>query len=231
MKKILISFIITVLTICMCNFSYAETEPNIELNLTEERTITREDETVTLILSFGKFTEIEENALLGYEAILEYDENIFEKVTVKGLNGWIVSYSDTTKRIVSDPKVGQEQTNIAEIIFTVKEGAELGTTTIKLKDILLSDDINDFEYNKESRITIKEVEKEEGKTTPIQPDNTTEQPSEDKTVTITPTTKTEQTKASTEIPYAGVKSIIAIIVTIIIIAIISIVRYKSIEIK
>lgn len=229
MKKILISFIITVMAISICNFSYAETEPNIELNLTKEQTITQEDKTVILTLSFGKFMAIEENPLLGYEAILEYDENIFEKVTIEGLNGWVVNYSDMTKRIVSDPKVGKENTDIAKLTFTLKEEVKLGTATIKLKDILLSDDINDFEYNKESKIIIKEVEKEETKPTPIQPDNTLKQPAEDKTVTSN--TKLEPTKATTQIPHAGIKSIVTIIIIVIIIAIISIIKYKSIEIK
>ena len=103
MKKILISFILILLIISFGLLSYkVEAEDvNIELSLTPTATVNLGDKnTVELTLSLGEFTGIEGNPTLGYEAVLDYDENLIEQVTVQELNGWDVDYVESTKKIL-----------------------------------------------------------------------------------------------------------------------------------
>lgn len=157
MKKVIISFMAIILVILGGINSYA-IDANIELNLTGPTTIEQETKTVTLTLALGNFTEITDNCVLGYEATLEYDKNIFEGVTVKGLNGWTSNYSDSTGIIIGDIASAKANTKITEIVFTLKEGVQPTTTDIKLNNIILTNDENDFEYNKKVTVTIQEKE-------------------------------------------------------------------------
>jgi len=134
MKKILVSSIIILIILSIAISSYAvevggdtqeEVTPKIEVKFKAAEN--NNENTIKLVLSLGKFTAIKENAMIGYEAKLNYEEEIFETVEakdVKGLNGWTATYSPITKAIIGDPIVGKEDTEIAEITLTLKEGVE-----------------------------------------------------------------------------------------------------------
>lgn len=253
-KKILITFVIVIISICgICisnvkaatsveeqkDSNQEEQQPeqaSIEFNLTNKATITEGEKTVTLKISLGKFTGIKEDTIIGYQAKLSYDDTIFEAVEVKGLNGWTVTYSEKTKKLVADPKIGVENTEIAELVFTLKDGIKTGSTIVKLTDILLTDDTNDFTYNKEATITIEE-KKEPIVPNPDDENNNNQndvQNQEDITnqeETKTPATEPDPTVSKEKLPSAGIGNIIFAIIVISIISIMLIIRYKSIETK
>ena len=244
-KKILITFVIAIISIygiCISNVKALTVgeEPeqtSIEFNLTNKVTITEGEKAVKLKISLGKFTGIKEDVIMGYQAKISYDDTIFESVKVKGLNGWTVTYSENTKKLVADPKIGVENTEIAEIEITLKEGIKAGSTIVKLTDILLTDDTNDFTYNKEATITIEE------KKEPIVPEpndgnnnnqNDGQEQKEDitnKEETQTPATEPDPTVSKEKLPSAGIGNIIIIAMVLTVTATIFIIKYKSIETK
>lgn len=164
MTILIIAMILTIGTIS----SFAEGEANIELNLNGQTTINEDAKTVELTLSLGDFTGVEDGATLGYQATLEYDENMFQSVEVEGLNGWTANYESSTKVLLGDVDRANPNTDITKITLTLKDDVQPGTEgKVQINNILLTDGNNDFTFNKE--VTVK---MEEEVTTPVEDDNT-----------------------------------------------------------
>ena len=184
MKKIVITIFVVLIIIAMSSLSQATTiekNPNIPITLTGTKEIAQDKNTVDIILSLGEFTDIPEEPLMGYEAILEYDKNIFSSVAVEGLNNWNASYEEDTGRLMGEIlTVGEQNKQITKITFTLKENATIGTTTVRLTSGLLTvNDEIDFEFEKEIPITIIEkTEEEDQNENTNSSDNTTEDTTE-----------------------------------------------------
>lgn len=164
MTILIIAMILTIGTIS----SFAEGEANIELNLNGQTTINEDTKTVELTLSLGDFTGVEDGATLGYQATLEYDENMFQSVEEEGLNGWTANYESSTKVLLGDVDRANPNTDITKITLTLKDDVQPGTEgKVQINNILLTDGNNDFTFNKE--VTVK---MEEEVTTPVEDDNT-----------------------------------------------------------
>ena len=164
MAILIIAMILTIGTIS----SFAEGEANIKLNLNGQTTINEDTKTVELTLSLGDFTGVEAGATLGYQATLEFDENMFQSVEVEGLNGWTANYESSTKVLLGDVDRANPNTDITKITLTLKDDVQPGTEgKVQINNILLTDGNNDFTFNKE--VTVK---MEEEVTTPVEDDNT-----------------------------------------------------------
>ena len=164
MTILIIAMILTIGTIS----SFAEGEANIKLNLNGQTTINEDTKTVEFTLSLGDFTGVEDGATLGYQATLEYDENMFQSVEVEGLNGWTANYESSTKVLLGDVDRANPNTDITKITLTLKDDVQPGTEgKVQINNILLTDGNNDFTFNKE--VTVK---MEEEVTTPVEDDNT-----------------------------------------------------------
>ena len=114
MKKAIIGFIIFLAIISIVLVSYADENP---LTVTaNKKHLSQNDYTVTLTVSLGAFTDIPDDAILSYEAVLEYDNEIFASVEENGLNGWTAVYEPSTKKIVGESvRAAQENTDITSI--------------------------------------------------------------------------------------------------------------------
>ena len=164
MTILIIAMILTIGTIS----SFAEGEANIELNLNGQTTVNKDTKTVELTLLLGDFTGVEAGATLGYQATLEFDENMFQSVEVEGLNGWTANYESSTKVLLGDVDKANPNTDITKITLTLKDDVQPGTEgKVQINNILLTDGNNDFTFNKE--VTVK---MEEEVTTPVEDDNT-----------------------------------------------------------
>ena len=164
MTILIVAMILTIGTIS----SFAEGEANIELNLNGQTTVNKDTKTVELTLLLGDFTGVEAGATLGYQATLEFDENMFQSVEVEGLNGWTANYESSTKVLLGDVDKANANTDITKITLTLKDDVQPGTEgKVQINNILLTDGNNDFTFNKE--VTVK---MEEEVTTPVEDDNT-----------------------------------------------------------
>lgn len=254
MKKIFISIIVLLMTISIYQVSFAvKGQSSIPLNFTGANKISQDTKNITFTVSLGEFTEIPQNPIIGYEAILEYDKNIFSSVTVEGLNNWKADYAEGTGRLLGETlTIGEANKEITKITLTLKDGVEPGTTTVKLKSVLLTvnDDL-DFNYEKEATLTIEkkaeeEQPKEDKNEVPAQ--NTTEEDktkdeSKDKTEKEQETDNSkksnntqvkaneDKTTSTKKLPATGMGKVAMIVTVVAIIGIGCLIKYKSIEIK
>ena len=117
--------------------------------------INKNDTTYTLHIKIDELSGVEEGNVAGFEAILNYDENIFEKVNITGQNGWDVTYSEDTKKMVGLVDNISANKNIASIEFKLKENLNIDTSTnITITQLSISDDIH---LNKSIENISKEV--------------------------------------------------------------------------
>lgn len=259
MKKIIsMIFIIIILIAGTVNVKATDEQAkNIELNVSGQTTIGVDERTVEVIIALGNFTGISENIVLGYQATLEYDENMFDSIKVEGLNSWTATYEESTQILIGElaTATAKANTNITKITLTLKDGIEPGTMgTINLKNIELTDGTNDFTYNKSITVKVEEEKTEEpntnttGDTNTIQ-DNTTNTNEQNQagnlvdnkvSATNTPNSASglnkvnsnnvDNTKAVKSIPKAGMTNILIIGICVITIAGI-IFKIKSRKIK
>lgn len=246
MKKLVVSMMIILMILSIGVTTYAQelsnteqgTEgadtaktPRVEVKIKPEKS--EDEKTITLTLSLGKFTNVKENAMLGYEAKLDYKDEIFETVEakdVKGLNGWTATYSPTTKALIGDPIIGKENTDITEITLHLKDGVEAESTTVGLTEFLLSDDDENDLYALDLPISIS-IKKEEPSTPPEgqgtqkEPSKSEETKAPDKNLTTIPTDGTIA-KASS-LPKAGNTVLIMLIVAILVIIAFGVVSGKG----
>ena len=241
MKRKILAIMMIIFMITILGTINSLAAGNIELNVQGETTVKDTEKTIELTLSLGSFTEIEEGIPLGYQGTLEYDENLFEGITVEGLHGWTVNYENSTKVFMGETDTAKANTQIAKITLTLKDGVTSGTSgTINFSDILLTDGTNDFTFNKEITVTIENEEVDnpsEGNEN--EGNNQTSGTNETNTTTSTNIStnsssiqgsNTDRTTASTRLPSAGVKNIL--IIAVVIISILMVVfKIKSRDIK
>ena len=236
MKRKILAIIMIIFMITILGTINSLAAGNIELNVQGETTVKDTEKTIELTLSLGSFTEIEEGIPLGYQGTLEYDENLFEGITVEGLNGWTVNYENSTKVFMGETDTAKANTQIAKITLTLKDGVTPGTSgTINFSDILLTDGTNDFTFNKEITVTIENEEVDN----PSEGNNQISGTNETNTTTSTNIStnsssiqgsNTDRTTASTRLPSAGLKNIL--IIAVVIISILMVVfKIKSRDIK
>lgn len=236
MKKMImkiITIIMALVIILISNISSHAATANIELNLKGETTIPEDQKTVELFLSTGNFTGIEENIVLGYEAILEYDTTMFKSIKVEGLNGWSASYEESTKVLIGDVATAKANTNITKITLTLKDEIKANQTgKVKLNNLQLTDGTNDFTFNKELAITVQDSKTEQNNTNTNKTNNNTTVNKNNTTTISKNATNTDKTTANTKIPAAGIRNIFIVIITVILVTgIISLIRYKTIKLK
>ena len=98
------------------------TGASVVFNFSGDSKVTQGTKTVTYTISLGDFVGIPENAMMGYEAVLEYDSNVFSSATIEGLNDWTAQYTESTKRLIGETRTkGEANKEIAKITLTLKE--------------------------------------------------------------------------------------------------------------
>lgn len=258
MKKIITSFIVLILTVFIYQASYAE-DASVGFNFSGDSKVTKGTNTVSYTISLGDFTGIAENAMMGYEAVLEYDNNVFGSVSIEGLNDWTAQYTESTKRLIGETRTKAEANKaIAKITLILKDDAPVGNTTVKLTNVLLTvNDTQDFKYTKEATLEIEakaEESKNDAQNTNVENTNTdtnqSEQQNENKNQANNSTgnsalsnntsnefknlTKNEtsnNSKAASVLPKTGTERIALAVFMILIIGIGCLIRYKSIQTK
>ena len=244
MKK-LIAFLIIISTLIVVSFSTVmaaspettEGNADVEISLEGEDTITEGTESFIVNLKLGKFTNVEENTVMGLEATLDYSEDLFESVIVTQQNGWKVTYNVDSKKIIGTVDESAEDTVIAQLEFVVKEGLEIGTTgKVSLLDLNISDDSNlDKTVEELSKDNITLIEAPVEISPSSSPGSNLSSDGEEETKTPTKTTdstKKDNTVTSMILPKAGMT--VLIIGAIVLVSLIGIgvyVRFKTIKIK
>lgn len=151
-KKIRIFAILLIAMIFTATLSSAATTFNVKLK-TDSTTISKDQTSVVLYLNLQDYSS---DGILGYEATLNYDKNIFENVMIDGLNSWDTpSYDSTTNKFVSTTENAKSNTNIARIELKIKSGVTAQTTTISINNLIVSDGIDATTLNFEVKYTFE----------------------------------------------------------------------------
>ena len=160
----------------------------------------------------------------GYTANIEYDNSIFEGMTVEGINDWNASFNNNM--ILGDTSKAKANTDIAKITLKIKKEniSNKKNTTIRLKNILLTD--GDFEITADKQITINFTNENASKTQKINNIKDVTVIQGENTVDATTTVSNQVNK----LPNAGMKK--SIIIAICVLAILVIIfKIKSRKIK
>ena len=145
MKNIckIIIFILILMNI-FAVYCLADTTFDVKLTSDSEK-ILKDQSEVVLYLGLQDYAK---DGILGYEASIEYDNTVFESISMEGLNGWDTpDYDETTHKFVSTTKTAKANTNIAKITMKVKKNATEKQTEIKIKNLIISDGIDSNTLN------------------------------------------------------------------------------------
>lgn len=246
MKKILLLVVITILfsVSILETLVYAEETPqNIEVIFTGTKEIKQDTKSIQLNLQLGEVSGYSESVILGFEAILNYDKDLFKSASLEGENGWTVRYEESTNRVIGEMNsqaIITSNTVIAKITLIVNDNLVANQTgKVELSGINLTDGTNDFTFNKEITISVEEASLKEtienlqteqpATQSSLEKKNTEEETIDDVIITSSMETAKTSEKPST-LPKAGMENILIIAVIITSIAMI-IFRFKSKRIK
>jgi LPXTG-motif cell wall-anchored protein len=155
-KRILIVLFIFILNVIAIygNVNASDNEINIE------KEAIKQQEEISFTLKLNNTEKIST-----YQAKLNYDDNVWEKVTesnfeTKG-NWEKLKYNEENKNFIMINKSGNSEENaILQIKLKAKENATVGTTTISIEEIVVSDGNTEISNEKiEQEITIEENKK------------------------------------------------------------------------
>ena len=244
MKRV-ISIIVLISVILIASTVLAS---SAKVNVTAPKTIEEGTDELVMTVSLGAFQDLEENQTLGFQATLEYSKDIFESVKVEGLNGWDVSYEESSKTVIGLIKSSKANVDIAKFTFTVKDDVKAGSTdNILLNNFILSnDDTLNQEENYNVQVSVIEApgtenpgegtENTTGKDNVVTGNNIAENEIVNNTVqnnTINNNVINDNTIKNTgKLPAAGIRNTIIISAVIIFLAGLGfIIRSKSIKLK
>jgi len=98
--------------------------------------------TITVKVSTVAVTQDGINAIGGF---LSYNKDMFQVVNVEGLNNWSASYfPDNDKVVLTKASFVKTEENVVKIVLKVKPGAGKQASSISLKNIEASNDVQDF---------------------------------------------------------------------------------------
>lgn len=149
-KLCVLTIVITFMYTCAYS-CLAETTLNVSLKSNNDN-IAKDQKEITLYLNLQNY---DSDGILGYEATLEYDKEVFEEVSMIGLNGWEKpEYNSTTNKFVSTTKEAKTNTNIAEIKLKLKDQVTKTATQVSIKELIVSDGMESKTFNLSKKFNI-----------------------------------------------------------------------------
>lgn len=149
MKKLISSFIISIIILSNCIISNAANVA--DLVLTSNSTSVDVGSEIVIYLEINNLSGI--NELTGIAAKLNYDSNIFELVNITGENSWKVSKAKTIL-MISDDSVTFGK--VIKIVLKAIKVPEEGTSIVELTNISVTDNIEEYEQtNLTYKINVK----------------------------------------------------------------------------
>ncbi len=212
MKKITSSILILLLILSISSLSFGATSTGTTLSLSADKTTLSPGDTVTLTISI-KETDIEEG-LYAIKGTLDYDTSIFETVEeadISGINNWSADYNTENNQFIETGS-GSTTGGILTIKLTVKENIESTSTTVKLTDLISSDNTQDIEIESvKVGFTVKSTQTQNTSTPTTSPSETTSNSS---------TSGEDTTTSPNKLPAAG-KTVISVVTIAVLVLIVT----------
>lgn len=143
MKKVLISLI--VMLIVLISFSMNVNAFTYNMALEPSKSAVKQGEKIDVIINLTELSFNDgEAGILGLEGILDYDNTVFSNIEVTSESNWkgSLDYTEGSKKIVglvlTSSSELKQTGKLIKVTLTVKEDSAIGDTTVKLKNIQLS---------------------------------------------------------------------------------------------
>lgn len=159
-KKTVILLIAFIFILITSNVVNAEGTGSLTIKISPDASEAIENKKVYVYLSLTNFNNVETNEPMALTGVLSYDKDIFENVTVEGLNNWIAGYNPENGNLTLDTSSIKENSNIAKITLDVKDTSKSFTSDIKVNNITLTNgenvDMTDLNLNARVSITVND---------------------------------------------------------------------------
>ena len=143
--KFIVSLIILLLVISLTSITKAA-NGSLTVRITPDASKAITDKEVYITLSLTDFNNVETTWPMAGQGTLEYDETIFEEVSIEGLNGWSASINPSGVILLDTASV-TDGDEIAKITLTIKDSATTFSTEINVNSFNLTNG-DDGEGNK-----------------------------------------------------------------------------------
>ena len=165
MKKITCIITMILIFIISSNISYASETKSFGISLKSTKTQVNPSDEITITLRIKDFKNITEG-IYSFLTTIQYDKNVFEKLTetsVKGLGTWssVPTFNPENGMLLADSGSGvKTESDVFSITFKVKESPKIGNTEIIVKDFEASEGDEDLSANTDAKIVISVLEKQ-----------------------------------------------------------------------
>lgn len=229
--KVLVVLLIFAILLGITTYSFAS---SFNFKVDASATTLKPGDMVTIDLGVANI-DVGESGINTLEAVLEYDENVFEPVissSFAGLNNWSITYNNEEGEnkgklvaVIVQEGVKEDQA-IGRLTLKVKEGIKDQTTKITFKNIKTNDGTNEIlDSDKVITVSVKSPAIEE----PEKPEKPTENVIEN--TTVENIIEDDDTKSPEKLPQTGsnVYIIVLISILVLVIGIVSYLKYKQIK--
>lgn len=148
MKKIVSIFLVLIVISLTFSVYATENPPTSEdvIDLNFERTA-MDDEKVTVQISIGDFGNVSAPAVMSASFTYSYNSNI-SRIEGQGLNGWDITISGESNRVMLESDAANPNTTIAELTFYFSQDITESTNgSIEITELNLSDgNVYDHQY-------------------------------------------------------------------------------------
>ena len=160
--KFIVSLIILLLVISLTSITKAA-NGSLTVRITPDASKAITDKEVYVTLSLTDFNNVETTWPMAGQGTLEYDETIFEKVGIEGLNGWSASMNQSGVILLDTASV-TDGDEIAKITLTIKDSATTFSTEINVNSFNLTngddgegnENVNVENMNLTARVTVND---------------------------------------------------------------------------
>ena len=160
--KFIVSLIILLLVISLTSITKAA-NGSLTVRITPDASKAITDKEVYVTLSLTDFNNVETTWSMAGQGTLEYDETIFEKVSIEGLNGWSASMNQSGVILLDTASV-TDGDEIAKITLTIKDSATTFSTEINVNSFNLTngddgegnENVNVENMNLTARVTVND---------------------------------------------------------------------------
>lgn len=240
--KRLTRIIIFLIVILLFSVSYVQAS-SFNFQATASATTVKPGDTITISLGVADI-DAGELGINAIEAVLDYDENVFEPVTSEsftGQNNWSITYNDESGEnqgkfvavIVQDGVTEDQQ--IATITLKVKEGIENQSTAIVFNNIKTNDgttEIPSADRTININIETPVPEEPEEPQEPVVPEEPQEPTEPEEPVQPVEPEQPDNTESPNKIPQTGENEYVIIaLIVVIAMSLISYLLYKKTKIK
>ena len=160
--KFIVSLIILLLVISLTSITKAA-NGSLTVRITPDASKAITDKEVYVTLSLTDFNNVETTWPMAGQGTLEYDETIFEEVSIEGLNGWSASINPSGVILLDTASV-TDGDEIAKITLIIKDSATTFSTEINVNSFNLTngdagegnENVNVENMNLTARVTVND---------------------------------------------------------------------------